>query len=78
MTIIYIFLTTIAILLIVNIILTLKAGKKEESNELNEIKSAIETLIFNLKDIEKNLKNEFVTTFYIGTNCPQLILQKNY
>jgi len=28
----------LAILLIVNIILTLKAGKKEESNELTEIK----------------------------------------
>ena len=28
----------VAILLIVNIILTLKVGKKEESNELTEIK----------------------------------------
>ena len=35
---IYIFLTALTILLIVNIILTLKAGKKEESNELTEIK----------------------------------------
>ncbi len=61
MEIIYIFLSAIAILLIVNIILTLKAGKKESSNELNEIKSSIGTLTFNLKDTEKNLKDEFVT-----------------
>lgn len=61
MTLIYIFLTTIAILLIVNIILTIKAGKKESGNELNEIKSSIGTLTSNLKDTEKNLKDEFVT-----------------
>lgn len=51
----------IAILLIVNIILTIKVGKKEASNELTEIKSSIGTLNTNLKDTEKNLKNEFVT-----------------
>lgn len=57
----YIFLLTLAILLIVNIILTLKVGKKEESNDLTEIKSSIGTLVSNLKDTEKNLKDEFVT-----------------
>lgn len=57
---IQIFVIIIAILLIVNIILTLKAGKKESSNELTEIKSSIVTLTFNLKDTEKNLKDEFV------------------
>jgi len=41
MTIIYIFLTTLTILLIVNIFLTLKASKKEESNELIKIKNYI-------------------------------------
>jgi len=51
----------LAILLIVNIILTLKAGKKEESNELTEIKNSVTTIIQNLKDTEGNLKNEFVT-----------------
>lgn len=61
MIIIYIFLIAILILLIVNIILTLKAGKKETSNELTEIKSSIGTLTSNLKDTEKNLKDEFVT-----------------
>ena len=61
MTIIYIFLTVLAILLIVNIFLTLKAGKKEANNELTEIKSSIGTLTSNLKDTEKNLKDEFVT-----------------
>jgi len=35
---IYIFLTALTILLIVNIILSLKAGKKDENNELAEIK----------------------------------------
>jgi len=38
MTLTYIFLSFLAILLIANIILTLKAGKKEERNELTEIK----------------------------------------
>lgn len=61
MTLIYIFLTALTILLIVNIILTLKAGKKETGNELTEIKSSIGTLTSNLKDTEKNLKDEFVT-----------------
>jgi DNA recombination protein RmuC len=61
MEIIYIFLSVLAILLIVNVILTLKAGKNESSNELNEIRSSIGTLTFNLKDTEKNLKDEFVT-----------------
>ena len=51
----------LAILLIVNIILTLKACKKEESNELTEIKHSVTTIIQNLKDTEGNLKNEFVT-----------------
>lgn len=60
MAIAYIFLSVLAILLIVNIILTLKAGKKEASNELTEIKSSIGTLTANLKDTEKTLKDEFV------------------
>lgn len=51
----------IAILLVVNIFLTIKAGKKEANNELTEIKSSIGTLSANLKDTEKNLKDEFVT-----------------
>ena len=61
MELIYIFLSALAILLIVNIILTLKAGKKEASNEITEIKSSIGTLTSNLKDTEKNLKDEFIT-----------------
>lgn len=61
MTLIYIFLSVIAILLIVNIILNLKAGKKESGNEFTEIKTSIGTLTSNLKDTEKNLKDEFVT-----------------
>jgi DNA recombination protein RmuC len=61
MTILYIFLVALTILLIVNIILTLKAGKKDSGNELTEIKSSIGTLTSNLKDTEKNLKDEFVT-----------------
>jgi len=51
----------VAFLLIVNIILTLKAGKKGESNELAEIKNSVAIVIQNLKDTEGNLKNEFVT-----------------
>ncbi|MBL0310167.1 MAG: DNA recombination protein RmuC [Bacteroidetes bacterium] len=51
----------IAILLIANIILTLKAGKKEEGKDLTEIKISVSSLIQDLKDTETNLKNEFVT-----------------
>lgn len=58
---IYILLLCIVVLLIVNIIFTLKAGKKESGNELTEIRSSIGTLISNLKDTEKTLKDEFVT-----------------
>jgi DNA recombination protein RmuC len=61
MEIIYIFLSIFAILLFVNIFLTLKAGKKEANNDLTEIKSTLGTLTTNLKDTEKNLKDEFVT-----------------
>jgi DNA recombination protein RmuC len=61
MELIYIFLSVITILLIVNIFFTLKAGKKEANNETIEIKSSIGTLTSNLKDTEKNLKDEFVT-----------------
>lgn len=61
MVLVQIIVILIAILLIVNIILTLKAGKKESGNELTDIKSSIGTLTSNLKDTEKNLKDEFVT-----------------
>ena len=61
MTLIYIILAAITILLFVNIFLTLKAGENESSNELTEIKSSIRALTSNLKDTEKNLKDEFVT-----------------
>jgi DNA recombination protein RmuC len=61
MTLIYILITAIAILLIVNIFLTLKAGKKENNNELFEIKNLIAALTQNLKDTERNLKEEFAT-----------------
>ncbi|MBI3141979.1 MAG: DNA recombination protein RmuC [Bacteroidetes bacterium] len=55
------YLSPIAVLLIANIILSLNAGKKISGNELTEIKSSIGTLTSNLKDTEKNLKDEFVT-----------------
>lgn len=65
MTIIYILLSSLAILLIVNIFLTLKAGKKESGTEFTEIIAnlfgTIGTLTSNLKDTERNLKDEFVT-----------------
>ena len=61
MTLIYIFLSALAIILIVSIIFTLTAGKKETGNELTEIKSSIGTLGSNLKDTDKNLKDKFLT-----------------
>jgi DNA recombination protein RmuC len=57
----YIFLSALAILLIANIILTLKAGKKNSGNEIAEIKTSVGALIQNLKDTEANLKSEFST-----------------
>ncbi|RTL48016.1 MAG: DNA recombination protein RmuC [Sphingobacteriales bacterium] len=61
MLILYIFLPVLAILIIVNIVLTLKAGKQTVGNALHEIKISIGNMISNLKDTEKNLKDEFVT-----------------
>jgi len=58
MTLIYIFLLALAILLCVNIILTLKAGKKESGNELIEI---IPNLFGTIGTLTSNLKDEFVT-----------------
>jgi DNA recombination protein RmuC len=60
MEIIYVILLILTILIVVNIILTIKAGKNESGNELAEIKSSIGTLTSNLKDTGKNLKDEFV------------------
>ena len=61
MTLTSIFLILVIILLIANIILTLKVGKKETGSELNEIKFSIGSLTQNLKDTESNLKTEFTT-----------------
>jgi DNA recombination protein RmuC len=60
MTPIYIFLSSLTILQIVHIILTLNSTKKDETSELVETKSLIQTLTANLKDTEKNIKDEFV------------------
>ena len=57
----YIILVILAILLIVNIYLTLKAGKKKVNSDLTEIKNSVASLISNLKDTERNLKDEFTT-----------------
>jgi len=57
----YAFLTFLAILLFINIFLTIKAGKKDTGNTLNEIKFSVSTLTQNLKDTEGNIKNEFST-----------------
>lgn len=51
----------LATLVILNIILTLRAGKKDSGNELTEIKNSIGSLTQNLKDTETNLKGEFAT-----------------
>lgn len=51
----------LGILLAVNIFLTLRAGKKEGNDELREIQNSITLLSQNLKDTERNLKDEFST-----------------
>lgn len=60
MNLVPILLAILGILLLLNIFLTLKAGKKESSGELSEIKSWFEQLTANLKETEKSLKDEFV------------------
>ncbi|MFY7900607.1 MAG: DNA recombination protein RmuC [Chitinophagaceae bacterium] len=60
MILIFTFLALIAILLIVNIILTIKAGKKENNSEWIAIKSDIAVVQSSVKNTEQNLKNEFV------------------
>jgi DNA recombination protein RmuC len=60
MLVIQILLIILGFLLILNIILTLKAGKNDNSSVFNELKSLLVTLNSNLKDTEKNLKDEFV------------------
>jgi len=59
MVLIQISLIVISLLLIINILVTLNAGKRESGNELNEIKFLTSNLSQNLKDTERNLKNEF-------------------
>ncbi len=61
MTLTSIFLVLVIILLIANIILTLRSGRKEAGSELNEIKFSIGSLTQTLKDAENNLKTEFIT-----------------
>lgn len=61
MTLIYVFLSVIAVFLVINIILTFKKNDKASAKELAEIKSSIDMLNSSLKDTEKNLRDEFVT-----------------
>ncbi len=60
MLLVQIALIILGLLLLINIILTLRIRNRESTNQLNEIKFSISTLIQNLKDAEGNLKNEFV------------------
>ena len=57
----YIFLSVIAILLIVILIRVFKKEAKEESIELIAIKNSVAALTQHLKDTERNLKTEFIT-----------------
>lgn len=57
---IYIILAVIIILIIINIYLTLKADRKDDTSELDEIKNSIGIVSSDLKNSEKNLKDEFV------------------
>ncbi len=59
MLLIQISLIAIALLLIINIVLTLNAGKKYSGNELNEMKFLVSNLSQSLNQTERNLKSEF-------------------
>ncbi len=49
----------IVILLVVNIFLTFKTGKKDQGDELKEIKYSLGTISQNIKDNSGEIKNEF-------------------
>jgi DNA recombination protein RmuC len=51
----------ITILLILNLSFTFKVGKSGPGNELSEIRNSLQILTQNLKDTERNVKDEFAT-----------------
>ena len=60
MNILYIFLSLIALFLLINIVLTYKALVKDSQQDASELNNALNQLTSNLKNTEANLKNEFV------------------
>ncbi len=60
MVLIYIFLSVLALLLIANIVLTIKSGSKPAGGEVADIRSSISMLASSLSDTERKLKDEFV------------------
>lgn len=60
MTIVYIILSICLILLIINLFLNLKSHKSADNKELEDLKSTLSLMHANLKDSEKNIKDEFV------------------
>src|SRR5688572_3061869 len=59
MLLLQILLAVLILLLLINILFTLRIGKKHSSNEINEIKISLGTLSQSLRDTEANLKGEF-------------------
>jgi DNA recombination protein RmuC len=78
MTLIYIFLSSLTILLIVNIVLTYITRKKEVGSEIAEIRTSISLLISNLKAAESNLKGEFVTNRSESTSTAKDLREEVY
>ena len=60
MDILYIFLSLIALFLLINIVLTYKTLVKDSQQDASELTNALNQLTSNLKNTEANLKNEFV------------------
>jgi DNA recombination protein RmuC len=60
MIITYLFYTIFLILLIFNIFLSLKFWKKDKKNNLKDVNNSISSLFLDLKETEKNLKDEFI------------------
>ena len=60
MIILYISVAILGLLLLINMLLTWRIGRHSSGDAFNEIKVILGNILSNVKDTEKNLKDEFV------------------
>lgn len=61
MTVIYVALLIITLLLVINVIVTIRSGSKKGTVDITSLRTDIEFLTQNLQNTERNLKTEFIT-----------------